>query len=240
MVRDIWYMMVYDIWCYDIWWYMMWYMMIWCDVIYDVSCREMWDVWCVFYDTWYVMRSDAMWYIWCDIWWCDVIYDVLCRVVRCVMCVLRYVIRDAIRCDVMWCDVIYDIFVNCSCVDTRWRQYSTHLHTNNTQNNTINNKIIANWEECRPRPVFVSYTLAFALQLRKKHGKPSVRVAEEFHSFLTSALDRGERLTARSGRFTCGKESRHPSNTKLGGPQSRRGRSEEQKHLSPRTVQTLV
>ena len=31
-----------------------------------------------------------------------------------------------------------DIFVNCSCVDTRWQHYSTHLHTNNTQNNTIN------------------------------------------------------------------------------------------------------
>jgi hypothetical protein len=23
---------------------------------------------------------------------------------------------------------IYDIFVNCSWVDTRWQQYSTHLH----------------------------------------------------------------------------------------------------------------
>jgi len=36
-----------------------------------------------------------------------------------------------------------------------------------------------NWEECGPYPVFASYTLAFALQLRKKHGKTSVRVAEE-------------------------------------------------------------
>ena len=27
-------------------------------------------------------------------------------------------------------------FVNCNWVDTRWQQYSTHLHTNNTQNNT--------------------------------------------------------------------------------------------------------
>jgi len=36
-----------------------------------------------------------------------------------------------------------------------------------------------NWEGCGPYPVFASYTLAFALQLRKKHGKPSVRVAEE-------------------------------------------------------------
>jgi microcystin-dependent protein len=31
-------------------------------------------------------------------------------------------------------------------------------------------------EECGPCPVFAGFTLAFALQLRKKHGKPSVRV----------------------------------------------------------------
>jgi len=34
-------------------------------------------------------------------------------------------------------------------------------------------------EECGPCPVIANYTLAFALQLRKKHGKISVRVAEE-------------------------------------------------------------
>ena len=38
---------------------------------------------------------------------------------------------------------------------------------------------LTNWEECGPCPVFESYTLAFALQLRKKHGKTAVRVAEE-------------------------------------------------------------
>jgi len=32
-----------------------------------------------------------------------------------------------------------DIFVNCNWVDTQWQQYSIHLHTNSTQNNTINN-----------------------------------------------------------------------------------------------------
>jgi len=32
----------------------------------------------------------------------------------------------------------YDIFFNCSWVDTLWQQYSTHLHTNNTQNDTMN------------------------------------------------------------------------------------------------------
>jgi len=31
-------------------------------------------------------------------------------------------------------------------------------------------------EECGPCPVFASLTLAFALQVRKKHGKTSVRV----------------------------------------------------------------
>jgi hypothetical protein len=34
-------------------------------------------------------------------------------------------------------------------------------------------------EEYGPCPVFASYTLAFALQLRKKHGKTSVRVVEQ-------------------------------------------------------------
>ena len=34
-------------------------------------------------------------------------------------------------------------------------------------------------EECGQCPVFARYTLAFPLQLRKKHGKTSVRVAEE-------------------------------------------------------------
>jgi hypothetical protein len=43
----------------------------------------------------------------------------------------------------------------------------------------LQNKTITKWEECGPCPVFASYTLAFALQLRKKHGKTSVRVAEE-------------------------------------------------------------
>jgi hypothetical protein len=56
---------------------------------------------------------------------------------------------------------------------------STHLHTHNTQNTTNNNPatpIQTNVEECGPCPVFASFTLAFALQLRKKHGKPSAWV----------------------------------------------------------------
>ena len=37
-------------------------------------------------------------------------------------------------------------------------------------------KITTNLEDCGTCPVFASFTLAFALQLRKKHGKISVRV----------------------------------------------------------------
>jgi hypothetical protein len=58
-------------------------------------------------------------------------------------------------------------------VDTRWQQYITHLHTNNTH---ITEK--GKFGKCGPCPVFASYTLAFALQPRKKHGKTSVRVAK--------------------------------------------------------------
>jgi len=51
------------------------------------------------------------------------------------------------------------------------KQYIERYETNNTENNTT---ILA---EGGPCPVLASYTLAFALQPRKKHGKTSVRVA---------------------------------------------------------------
>jgi hypothetical protein len=53
---------------------------------------------------------------------------------------------------------------------------TVHIYTQ-----TINKTTQLIWEECRPFPVFASYTLAFALQLRKKHGKTLVMVAEECH-----------------------------------------------------------
>jgi hypothetical protein len=67
-------------------------------------------------------------------------------------------------------------------VDTRWQQYSTHLHTNSTQNTENGTYITIKRKKCgkcRPDPVFASYTLAFALQLRKNHEKTSVRVVEK-------------------------------------------------------------
>jgi len=72
--------------------------------------------------------------------------------------------------------VVYDMIylLNCNWIATQWQQYSTHLHTNNTQND-IKQKIHRTTqkflEECGPCPVFASYTLTFALQPRKQHGK---------------------------------------------------------------------
>jgi hypothetical protein len=48
---------------------------------------------------------------------------------------------------------------------------TVHIYTQTIQ--------FTNWEECGPCPVFARYTLARALQLRKKYGKTSVRVAEK-------------------------------------------------------------
>jgi hypothetical protein len=60
-------------------------------------------------------------------------------------------------------------------------QYTfTHKeYTEYRERNTHNNKK-KTIEKCGPCPVFASYTLAFALQLRKKHGKTSVRVVEKW------------------------------------------------------------
>ena len=52
---------------------------------------------------------------------------------------------------------------------------TVHIYTQTVHRTTQ----LTNWEECGPCPVFVSYTLAFALQLSKKHCKTSVRVAKE-------------------------------------------------------------
>jgi len=50
-----------------------------------------------------------------------------------------------------------------------------HIYTQTIHRTTQ----FTNYEERGPCPVFARYTLAFALQLRKKHGKTSVRVAGE-------------------------------------------------------------
>jgi hypothetical protein len=57
------------------------------------------------------------------------------------------------------------VFYN-SCLKT----FGSHLVRNNKKKN---------FGKCVPCSNFVNYTLAFAVQLRKKHGKTSVRVVEK-------------------------------------------------------------
>ena len=70
--------------------------------------------------------------------------------------------------------MIHDIFVNCNWVVSRWQYYSTHLHKDNTQNNTNNNRttqIPNNLEECGPCSVFANFVEYCASSTGKKLSK---------------------------------------------------------------------
>ena len=57
---------------------------------------------------------------------------------------------------------------------------TVHIYTQTVHETTQNKQYIEqqhNLWECGPCPVLARFTLAFALQLRKKHVKTSVRVA---------------------------------------------------------------
>jgi len=54
--------------------------------------------------------------------------------------------------------------------------FTVHIYTQTINRRTQNKQYIEqhnNLRECGPCPVLASYTLAFALQLKKKHGKTS-------------------------------------------------------------------
>jgi hypothetical protein len=98
---------------------MVWYMIY---IIYDTMYGMIWymvwyDIYYI-YDVWYDMIYGMIWYILYMIW-CMVWYDIY------------YIWYD------VWYDMIYDMMwyiYYCSWVATWWQQFSTHLHTNNTQN----------------------------------------------------------------------------------------------------------
>jgi len=59
--------------------------------------------------------------------------------------------------------------------------YTQTIHTATHSTQTIHRATqLTNQEECCRAPS-LRYTMTFALQLRKKHGKTSVMVAEECH-----------------------------------------------------------
>ena len=74
---------------------------------------------------------------------------------------------------------------------------TVHIYTQTVHRTTQNKQYTEqhnNLEECGPCPVLASYTLAFVLQLRKKHGKTSVRVAASKNTQTTIRI---HRLTVR-------------------------------------------
>jgi hypothetical protein len=89
------------------------------------------------------------------------------------------------------CDICYDMIYLLTAVGLapvgsctiRIYTQTVHRTTQNKQyieqhkNFENNTKIV---EKCGPCPDLASYTLAFALQLRKKHGKTSLRVVEQW------------------------------------------------------------
>jgi len=64
--------------------------------------------------------------------------------------------------------MIYDMVYLLTAIElTPGGSSTVHIYTQTVHRTT---QVI--WEQCGPCPVFESYTLAFALQLTKKHGEP--------------------------------------------------------------------
>ena len=79
------------------------------------------------------------------------------------------------------CGFIYDMIYLLTAIGlTPGGSSTVHIYTQTIHRTTQKKQYIEqqnNFGRVRPVPRLGSYTLAFALQLRKKHGKTSVRVA---------------------------------------------------------------
>ena len=56
--------------------------------------------------------------------------------------------------------------------------YTQTIHRTTQLTTTHRTTQLTNWDECGLCPVVASYSVAFALQLKKKHGKTSVRIVK--------------------------------------------------------------
>ena len=75
----------------------------------------------------------------------------------------------------------YDIYLLTAIGLSPGDSSTVHIYTQTIHRTTQNKQYVEqhnNLGKCGPCPVLARFTLAFALQLRKKHGKTSVRVAE--------------------------------------------------------------
>jgi hypothetical protein len=108
--------------------------------------------------------NGMIWYgmVWCDMVWYDVIW------------------YDTIWYDMIWYDMIWWYMIWYIC------QLQLGSHPVAAVQYTFTHRTTQLiWEECWPCPVFVSFTLAFALQLRKKHGKTLSRGSRSASTHIT-------------------------------------------------------
>jgi hypothetical protein len=68
-------------------------------------------------------------------------------------------------------------------------------------------------EKCWPCPVFANFTMAFALQLRKKHGKTSVRLRKNLIQSTVYILPKHPHITKPSQTHKTLTNKHAPSKT---------------------------
>jgi hypothetical protein len=85
---------------------------------------------------------------------------------------------------------------------------AVHIYTQTIHRTS---QITNNVEEYRPCPVFARFTLAFALQLRKKHGKTSVRVRKTSVRLMKTSIN--VQYTYYQNNHTLQNPHRHTQNT---------------------------
>jgi hypothetical protein len=94
-----------------------------------------------------------------------------------------YTISESVNQKLNIYDIWYDMIYLLTAIGLPPGGNSTvHIYTQTIHRTTQNKQYVEQQkvlEECGPCPVLESCTLAFALQLRKKYGKTSVRVAKQ-------------------------------------------------------------
>ena len=150
---------------------MIWFDRLWYDIIYDITWYDLILYAMIWYNIWF----DTIWYniIWYDITWYDMIwYDMIWY--------------NMIWYNVIWYMIWCDIYIYITAIELPPGGSSTvHIYTQTIYRTTQSTQTLhrttqfTNQEECGPCPVIARYTLAFAVQLRKKQRKTSDRVAGE-------------------------------------------------------------
>jgi hypothetical protein len=144
------------------WWHLTWYL----------------TIFCTYFDIHYVTRFSLSFYT---------VHDIICRLTSWICpskCQIQLRRDSVLKHWTSQRESLILIYLLTAVGLTLSGSSTVHIYTQTihrtTQLTTHRTTLLTtNWEEWGPCPIFVSYTLAFALQLRKKHGKTSVRVAEE-------------------------------------------------------------